>query len=115
MDKEVRGMLQHLKFSEEKAKKVLSQNKIVQEGEGYEKWAMGKMLTKERIHNESMYRVLRSFWYTKEWVNFVEVEESTFLVKFGSLEDRDRILSLAPWSFDQHILSLLQYVKDQEP
>lgn len=44
----------------------------------------------------------------------MEVEEVTFLVKFGSPEDKDRILSLAPWSFDQHILSRLLYVMDQE-
>lgn len=59
-----------------------------------------------------MYRVLRSLWYTKEWVNFVEVEDN--LIKFGSPEDKDRILSLAPWSFDQHNLSLLSFVKDQD-
>lgn len=92
----------------------MSQNKLDKECEGWEKWALGKLLTKERIHKESMYSFLRSLWYTKEWVNFVEVEESTFLVRFGSLEDRDRILSLAPWFIDQHILSLLPYVKDQE-
>lgn len=62
MNEEVRGMLQRLKFSDVKAKKVLCQHQIVLEDEGGEKWAMGKMLTSERIHNELMYRVLRSLW-----------------------------------------------------
>lgn len=114
MDEEVRGMLQRLKFSEEEAKRVLCQHQIVLEDEGDEKWVMGKMLTSERIHKESMYGVLRSLWYTKEWVNFMEVEDNLFLIKFRSPEDSDKILSMAPWSFDQHILSLLPFVKDQD-
>lgn len=66
MDEEVRGMLQCIKFSEEEAKKMLSQSKLAQEDEGWEKWATRKMLTKERFQKESMYGVLRSLWYTKE-------------------------------------------------
>lgn len=50
---------------------------------------MGKLLTKERVHKESMFRVLRSLWYTKDWDSFTEVEEGTFLVKFGLMEDRE--------------------------
>lgn len=43
----------------------------------------------------------------------MEVGEGTFLVKFGLVEDQARILSLAAWLFDQHVLSLLPYVKEQ--
>lgn len=60
-----------------------------------------------------MYRVLRSLWYTKEWVNFMEVGSGCFLIKFGSVEDRYQIFSMAPWLFDQHILSMVPYVKDK--
>lgn len=73
---------------------------------------MGKLLTKERVHKESMYRVSRSLWYTKDWCTFMEMAEGVFLVKFGSTEDRDRILGLAPWLFDKHILLLMPYKSD---
>lgn len=71
-------------------------------------------MTKEKIHKESMYRVLRSLWYTKDWVNFVEIGEGTFLVKFGTMEDRERILNLSPWMFYQYILSLVPYEKEKD-
>lgn len=102
-------MSQHLNFSEEEVKKVQILDKITKEGEGWESWAMSKLLTRERVHKESMYRVLQSLWYIKYWVNFMEVAEGTFLFKFGSMEDRDRILGLDPWLFDKHILSLMPY------
>lgn len=76
--------------------------------------AVGKLLTKERIHKKLMYRVLRSLWYTKDWVKFVEVDVGTFLIKFGTVEDRERIMNLTRWMFDQHILSLVQYEKGKE-
>lgn len=66
--------------------------------QGWEACVVGKLLTKEKIDKEAMYRVLWSLRYTKEWVNFVEVGEGTFLVKFGLVEDRERILNLAPCS-----------------
>lgn len=44
----------------------------------------------------------------------MEVKASCFIIKFGTKEDRDRILSMAPWLFDQHILSMLPYIKYQE-
>lgn len=75
MDDEVREMLQRLNFSKDELKKVMSQNKIATEGKDWEGSTVGKILTKEKIHKESMYRVLRYLWYTKEWVNFVDMEE----------------------------------------
>lgn len=59
-----------------------------------------KLLTSEKVNKEAIYRVLRSLWYTFEWVNFVEVSEGCFLIKFGSMDDRERILNLTPWLFD---------------
>lgn len=58
--------------------------------EWWENYCIMKKSTKEPI---------RSFWYTKDMVNFVEQAEGIFLVKFGLVEDRDHILNLAPWFF----------------
>lgn len=44
----------------------------------------------------------------------MELGGGLFLVKFGELKDRERILNSAPWSFDQHIFSMVSYVKDKE-
>lgn len=61
-----------------------------------------------------MYRVLQSLWFTKEMVSFVELDGGAFLVKFGRLEDRERIMNLASWLFDQCLFSMVSFEKDKE-
>lgn len=83
MNEEVRVLLARLKFSEEEAKMIVTQSKIEMALQGWEAWVVSKLLTKERIHKESMYRVLRFLQYMKDWVKFVEVGRGTFLIKLA--------------------------------
>lgn len=57
---------------------------------------MEKLMTKQKINKEVMYKVLCSLCFTNDWVNFMEVDVGCFLVKFGLMEDRDRIPNLVP-------------------
>ncbi|TYI68924.1 hypothetical protein E1A91_D08G119600v1, partial [Gossypium mustelinum] len=98
--------------------RVFSSNRFSTNSKGYEAWAIGKIMTNERINKEAMYRVLRSLWFTKEEVNFVELRDKVILVKFGVVDrdlnsDRTRILNLAPWLFDQCLFALLPYMDRQ--
>lgn len=113
MNEEVREMLAKLKLSKEETKKLFTMDSISLEAVGWEAWAMENLLTEARVKNEAMYRVLRSLWYTNDWVNFVEVGSGCFLIMFGFVEDRDRIFNMAPLLFDQHILSMVPYVIDK--
>lgn len=94
MDEEDHEMLARLKFLEE-FKKILTQNSSSMVMKGWEYWVMGKLLTYEKV-NKEMYRVLRSLWYTNDWVNFVEVGARCFLIKFDLMDDRERIFNLSP-------------------
>ncbi|MBA0864255.1 hypothetical protein Goshw_001061 [Gossypium schwendimanii] len=58
--------------------------------------------------------MLKSLWHTKEPVNFVAMADGLFLVKFGLREDRERILNMAHWSFDQCLFSMVPFVKGQD-
>ncbi|KAH1129737.1 hypothetical protein J1N35_001115 [Gossypium stocksii] len=78
---------------------------------GHEAWAVGKIMYEEKINREVMYRVLKSLWSSKEAVNFVALNEGVMLVKFGNIDDRTRILNLAPWLFAQCLFALLPFVK----
>ncbi|MBA0730768.1 hypothetical protein Golax_022563, partial [Gossypium laxum] len=43
--------------------------------QGFEAWAVGKIMAIEKPNREAMYRVLRSLWLTKYEVNFVALNE----------------------------------------
>lgn len=64
MDNEVKEMLSRLKFSEEESRKIFTDNSGNSYLKGWEAWAVGKLLTKEWVNKEAMYRVLRSLWFT---------------------------------------------------
>ncbi|KAH1081567.1 hypothetical protein J1N35_021328 [Gossypium stocksii] len=70
-------------------------------------------MTKEKVNIEAMYRVFKSLWYTKEYINFVSLKEGVILVKFGNEEDGKRILNLSPGLFDQCLFNMVPYSKDK--
>ncbi|MFQ6623855.1 hypothetical protein Gotur_003658 [Gossypium turneri] len=96
MTDEINELLERLKFSEEESVQVISTNDD-NSVQGFESWAVGKIIAKEPPNREAMYRVFKSLWYTKEEVDFVALKEWVVIVKFGCLEDRSRILNLMPW------------------
>ncbi|MBA0664790.1 hypothetical protein Goklo_004741, partial [Gossypium klotzschianum] len=101
-------------FSESEKGKVVCQGSTKSDLRGFEAWTIGKFMSGEKINREAMYRVLKSLWYTKEPVNFMALKGGLFLVKFGLIEDRDRILNLSPWSFDQSLFSMVPFVKGKD-
>lgn len=114
IEDEINILIANLKFSEEESQKISCPIVEGMDTSGYKAWAVGKILSKVKINKEAMYRVFRSLWFTKKGVGFVELEGGTFLVKFGCLEDRDRIMSMAPWMFDQCLFSMVPFEKDKE-
>ncbi|KAK5833738.1 hypothetical protein PVK06_017592 [Gossypium arboreum] len=73
MEDEINALLRKLTFSKEEFVQVMSTNggKNVQ---GFEPWAVGKIMAMEHPNREAMYRVFRSLWYTKEEVDFVALK-----------------------------------------
>ncbi|MFQ6658804.1 hypothetical protein Gotur_027916 [Gossypium turneri] len=107
---DINKLLEKLNFSEEEATKVVSTKLGSINSQGFEAWAIGKIMSVEKVNREAMYLVFKSLWFTKEEVNFVALKEGVILVKFGNVEDRKRILNLSPWLFD-HIP--LEYMDTQ--
>ncbi|MBA0770683.1 hypothetical protein Gotri_019286 [Gossypium trilobum] len=114
MAEDINVLLERLNFSEEEWIRVISSNVKSSKIQGYEAWAVEKIMSGEKVNKNAVYRVLNSLWFTKEDVNFVELKEGVILVKFGVIEDRMRILNLPPWLFDQCLFAMLPYVKDQD-
>ncbi|MBA0804861.1 hypothetical protein Gohar_004422, partial [Gossypium harknessii] len=94
--------------------RVISTNKNEANTQSYEAWDVGKIIAKEKINKEAMYRAPKSLWFINEEVSFVALNEEFILVKFGSIEDRTRILNLMLWLFDQCLFAMLPFIKGQE-
>ncbi|KAA3477524.1 reverse transcriptase [Gossypium australe] len=110
MAEDINVLLERLKFSDEESSQIIRSNEE-QNIQGFESWAVGKIMAKEKPNREAMYRVLKSLWFTKEEVNFVAMNNEVIIVKFGYLENRSRILNLMPWNFDNCLFSMVPFVK----
>ncbi|KAG8501576.1 hypothetical protein CXB51_003846 [Gossypium anomalum] len=71
-------------------------------------------MSDEKANKKVMYWVLKSLWFTKEPVYFVAMMEGIYIVKFGNIKDRTRILNLAPWLFNNCLFAMLPYVQGQK-
>ncbi|PPS19209.1 hypothetical protein GOBAR_AA01364 [Gossypium barbadense] len=68
MVEDINALFERLNFSEEEAIKVVSSKVKSLKIQGYEAWAIGKIMSDERVNKNAMYRVLKSLWFTKEEV-----------------------------------------------
>lgn len=57
MEEEINELMAKLKFTEEESKRVFCLATTVPEVVGYEAWAVGMILSEEKINKEAMYRV----------------------------------------------------------
>ncbi|KAK5840267.1 hypothetical protein PVK06_009158 [Gossypium arboreum] len=48
--------------------------------QGFETWAIGKLMAEEKVNREAMYRVFKSLYFTNEEVNFVSLKEGAILM-----------------------------------
>ncbi|MBA0592182.1 hypothetical protein Gorai_009168, partial [Gossypium raimondii] len=113
MTDEVNELLEKLKFSEEETTQVVSTSEGIN-AQGFESWAIGKIMAIDPLNKEAMYRVFKSLWFTKEEVDFVALKEGPVIVKFGCIDDRSRILNLSPWLFDRYLFSMVPFEKGKE-
>ncbi|KAB1998687.1 hypothetical protein ES319_D12G107100v1 [Gossypium barbadense] len=114
MDEDINDMLERLKFSKEESKRLINTKQNNENLQGYEAWVVGKIMAKEKLNQEAMYRVLKSLWFTKDEVSFVALNEDVILEKIENVEVRSRILNLMPWFFNQCLFSMLPFIKGQE-
>ncbi|MFQ6629181.1 hypothetical protein Gotur_007201 [Gossypium turneri] len=51
--------------------------------QGFKAWAAGKIMSREKVDRDAMYRVFKSLWFTKEEGNFVALKEGVILCLFA--------------------------------
>lgn len=57
MAKDINALLEKLNFSEEESKRVYSSILKSNDKQGYETWAVGRIMLEENINRDAMYRV----------------------------------------------------------
>nr|KJB44768.1 hypothetical protein B456_007G271800 [Gossypium raimondii] len=85
MAEDINVLLERLNFSEEEWIRVISSNVKSSKIQGYEAWAVEKIMSGEKVNKNAVYRVLNSLWFTKKDVNFVELKEGVILCLFAML------------------------------
>ncbi|MBA0761135.1 hypothetical protein Gotri_023821 [Gossypium trilobum] len=93
MVEDTNKLWEKLNFLEEEAIRVVS-TKLGSNNPRVLKHGLGKIMSREKVNREAMYRVFKSLWFTKEDVNFVALEEGAILVKFDNMEDRKRQVAM---------------------
>ncbi|MBA0846851.1 hypothetical protein Goshw_008357 [Gossypium schwendimanii] len=66
MAEDINNLFSRLTFTEEEANQVVGMNKLSPNFHGHEAWAVGKVMSTEKINREAMYRVLKSIWFSKD-------------------------------------------------
>ncbi|MBA0675444.1 hypothetical protein Goari_016988, partial [Gossypium aridum] len=60
MAEDINNLFSRLTFTEEEANQVVGMNKLSPNFHGHEAWAVGKVMSTEKINREAMYRVLHN-------------------------------------------------------
>lgn len=67
---------------------------------------VGKFYTKRRVNLESVARVLKIVWKTKDNFEVSDLGENRALFLFKTMDDLDRVMLLGPLSYDKYLLTL---------
>ena len=67
---------------------------------------VGKFYTKRWVNLESVARVLKLAWKTKENFEVSDLGENKALFLFKMMDDLDKVLLQGPWSYDKYLLIL---------
>ncbi|TXG64315.1 hypothetical protein EZV62_011309 [Acer yangbiense] len=65
---------------------------------------VGKVLSPKIVHRDSFHAVMKKIWQTREGVEIDPVDGNIFTFQFGNMEDKKRIISGGPWSFNDALI-----------
>jgi hypothetical protein len=70
---------------------------------------VGKLLADRVVSKETIKTPMIRAWHPSGRVTFKNLGENLFLIEFQYEWDKDRIMEGRPWTFDGHLLSLVDY------
>ena len=116
MAEELEAMRSKLSFTEEEGEGIeLGSNNTRAAREVGKNCAIMKILTLRCVSLDSLRKNLRMLWKTNKWVNVSELEADLFLVEFGDVKDKKKVLDMSPWSFEKQLVIIQEFKGEQTP
>ncbi|KAL4296152.1 hypothetical protein GQ457_12G013400 [Hibiscus cannabinus] len=107
MGSELLDAMENLSFTEEEAAAVAE---IPVANCDSSLWLVGSIVSCKQFDGDSIIRIFRSVWKTKNISEMVELQPNFFLIKPSSPNAKDLILKRRPWSVHNDFLSIKPYV-----
>ncbi|KAK9009211.1 hypothetical protein V6N11_035756 [Hibiscus sabdariffa] len=107
MDSDLLCAMESLNFTEEEAAVV---SEISDESNDSSLWLVGSIISCKQFDGDSIIRILRSVWKTKNILEMVELQPNFFLIKPSSPGAKDMILKRRPWTAHNDFFSIKPYV-----
>ena len=116
MAEELEAMWSKLSFTEEEGEGIkLGSNSTKAAKEVGKNCAIMKILTLKCISLDTLRKNLRMLWKTNKWVNISELEANLFLVEFGDVRDKKKVLDMSPWSFEKQLVIIQEFEGEKTP
>ena len=71
--------------------------------------AIMKIWTQRSINLDALRKNLRMLWKPNKGVQISEVEEEVFLVEFGDVKDKKKVLDMCPWSYEKQLVIIQEF------
>ncbi|KAL4352786.1 hypothetical protein GQ457_06G015250 [Hibiscus cannabinus] len=107
MDSDLLCAMESLHFTEEEAAAVAE---IPDENCDSSLWLVGNIISCKQFDGDSIIRIFRSVWKTKNILEMVELQPNFFLIKPSSPGAKDMILKRRPWTVHNDFFSIKSYV-----
>lgn len=91
------------------------EEEIEEEEEDYSLCLVGRFFTDSQIKFQFMKQTMAALWKPSEGMSVKEVAEGLFLFRFYHTVDRERVLSMGPWTFNNHLLLLEKMEGYEDP
>ncbi|KAI8029145.1 hypothetical protein LOK49_LG01G01075 [Camellia lanceoleosa] len=76
---------------------------------------VGKLLTTRPFNFEAMRTTLSAVWRASKGIVFKTLGDNLFLIQFGHIVDKKRVLINGPWNFDKQLVMLKEFDGDLQP
>ena len=116
MAEELEELWKKLKFTEEEDTRINLDSTSTKAAKAVGKCcALMKIWTQTSINLDALRKNLRMLWKPNKGVQISEVDEEVFLVEFGDVKDKKKVLDMCPWSYEKQLVIIQEFEGELTP